>query len=329
MGDFSLSFFKALMTTTLNYTATGLNIQLGAAVEFVASSSPKYPAVVAVIKAGGTEADVRAALDGNSVAEVAGNTDQEGDGTHVVREMGIVYMEDLREVGIIEVEIGYQNVYGSYAGQNKDGDFDVFGDEEFLAAFESYETALDYAKGAAHRYDEVTVEGLDGQLLASLNERGLVEHAVEEVGMAADLDEPDDSLVDEDEQEARREWLVAAAKRAEAQGDAEDNDDEVTFDVYGDGAFVQEFPSEEAAVDFVAQEIRRHRAFEVRQGEEVVRTIRGLLDLYMVVVDGKAHDGFYSLPVAKGEAIGLFATEVHSSVKVLGLQGEVLLDLAD
>ena len=52
MKDFSLSFSKALMTT-LNYmlTATGLNIQLGAAVEFVASSSPEYSAVVAVIKA--------------------------------------------------------------------------------------------------------------------------------------------------------------------------------------------------------------------------------------------------------------------------------------
>ena len=54
MKDFSLSFSKALMTT-LNYmlTATGLNIQLGAAVEFVASSSPEYSAVVAVIKTEG------------------------------------------------------------------------------------------------------------------------------------------------------------------------------------------------------------------------------------------------------------------------------------
>lgn len=271
------------MTTTLNYmlTATGLNIQLGAAVEFIAASSPKYPAVVAVIKAGGTEADVRAALDSGSGSEVVGNTNQEGDGMDVVREVGLAYMEDVREIGIIEVEIGYQNVYGSYAGQNKDGDFDVFGDEEFLAAFESYETALDYAKGAAHRYDEVTVEGLEGQLLATLNERGLVEHAVDEDGMAADLDELDGPLVDEDEQEPRRGWLVAAAKRAEAQGDAEDSNDD------------------------------------------------DALDLYMVVVDGKAHDSFYSLPVAKGEAIGLFATEQHSNVKVLGLQGEVLLELAD
>ena len=291
MKDFSLSFSKALMTT-LNYmlTATGLNIQLGAAVEFVASSSPEYSAVVAVIKAGGTESDVRLALDeGRSPPLATAQTaaipadDSESDAS---------------ESRLIDVEIGYQNVYGGYVGQTKDGDFDVFGDEEFLASFESYETALDYAKGAAHRYDQMTVEDADGEVLATLNDGGLFEH-VDQVDEGEDLDHG-----------------------------SSHNGENTTFDVYGDGAFVQEFPTEEAAVDFVGEEIRRHRAFEVRQGDEVVRTIRGLLNLYMVVVDGKAHDGFYSLPVAKGEAIGLFASDMHSSVTVLGLEGEVLLDLA-
>ena len=291
MKDFSLSFSKALMTT-LNYmlTATGLNIQLGAAVEFVASSSPEYSAVVAVIKAGGTESDVRLALDeGRSPPLATAQTaaipadDSESDAS---------------ESRLIDVEIGYQNVYGGYVGQTKDGDFDVFGDEEFLASFESYETALDYAKGAAHRYDQMTVEDADGEVLATLNDGGLFEH-VDHVDEGEDLDHG-----------------------------SSHNGENTTFDVYGDGAFVQEFPTEEAAVDFVGEEIRRHRAFEVRQGDEVVRTIRGLLNLYMVVVDGKAHDGFYSLPVAKGEAIGLFASDMHSSVTVLGLEGEVLLDLA-
>ncbi len=281
------------MTTTLNFmlTATGLNIQLGAAVTSIASSSPAYAAVVAIIKAGGTEADVRAALEEEPAAQpVAALAEVER------------FEDDASESRLIDVEIGYQNVYGGYAGQNKDGEFDVFGDEDFLAAFESYETALDYAKGAYHRYDEVTVEGGEGQLLATLNERGIVEHALQGVGQNSDAQEPDD----------------------------EDNGDEdTTFAVYGDGGFVQDFPTEDAAVDFVGEEIRRYRAFEVRQGDEVVRTIRGLLDLYMVIVDGKAHDGFYSLAVAKGEAIGLFATDTYSSVKVLGLQGEVLLDLAD
>ena len=145
---------------------------------------------------------------------------------------------------------------------------------------------------------QMTLEDADGEVLATLNDGGLFEH-VDHVDEGEDLDHG-----------------------------SSHNGENTTFDVYGDGAFVQEFPSEEAAVDFVAQEIRRHRAFEVRQGEEVVRTIRGLLDLYMVVVDGKAHDGFYSLPVAKGEAIGLFASDMHSSVTGLGLEGEVLLDLA-
>ena len=291
MENFSLSFSKALMTT-LNYmlTATGLNIQLGAAVEFVASSSPSYSAVVAVIKAGGTESDVRLTVDEGRVPPLA-----------TAQAVAIPADEsesDASESRLIDVEIGYQNIYGGYAGQTKDGDFDVFGDEAFLASFESYETALDYAKGVAHRYDQMSVEDADGEVLATLNDDGLFEH----VAQVDDGEELDHGFRHDEEN--------------------------TTFDVYGDGAFVQEFPTEEAAVDFVAQEIRRHRAFEVRQGEEVVRTIRGLLDLYMVVVDGKAHDGFYSLPVAKGEAIGLFASDMRCSVTVLGLEGDVLLDLA-
>ena len=144
---------------------------------------------------------------------------------------------------------------------------------------------------------QMTVEDADGEVLATLNDGGLFEH-VDHVDEGEDLDHG-----------------------------SSHNGENTTFDVYGDGAFVQEFPTEETAVDFVGQDIRRCRTFEVRQGDEVVRTIRGLLNLYMVV-DGKAHDGFYSLPVAKGEAIGLFASDMHSSVTVLGLEGEVLLDLA-
>lgn len=291
MENFSLSFSKALMTT-LNYmlTATGLNIQLGAAVEFVASSSPSYSAVVAVIKAGGTESDVRLTLDEGRVPPLA-----------TAQAVAIPADEsesDASESRLIDVEIGYQNIYGGYAGQTKDGDFDVFGDEAFLASFESYETALDYAKGVAHRYDQMSVEDADGEVLATLNDGGLFEH----VAQVDDGEELDHGFRHDEEN--------------------------TTFDVYGDGAFVQEFPTEETAVDFVGQDIRRCRTFEVRQGDEVVRTIRGLLDLYMVVVDGKAHDGFYSLHVAKGEAICLFASDMHSSVTVLGLEGEVLLDLA-
>ena len=110
MKDFSLSFSKALMTT-LNYmlTATGLNIQLGAAVEFVASSSPEYSAVVAVIKAGGTESDVRLALDeGRSPPLATAQTaaipadDSESDAS---------------ESRLIDVEIGFQTVYGGFVGQ--------------------------------------------------------------------------------------------------------------------------------------------------------------------------------------------------------------------
>ena len=145
---------------------------------------------------------------------------------------------------------------------------------------------------------QMTVEDADGEVLATLNDDGLFEH----VAQVDDGEELDHGFRHDEEN--------------------------TTFDVYGDGAFVQEFPTEETAVDFVGQDIRRCRTFEVRQGDEVVRTIRGLLNLYMVVVDGKAHDGFYSLPVAKGEAIGLFASDMHSSVTVLGLEGDVLLDLA-
>ena len=109
--------------------------------------------------------------------------------------------------------------------------------------------------------------------------------------------------------------------------DGDDNDD--SFDLYGDDGYIETFDTLEEAVDRANELVSDYRELEIRdQDGDVVDTVSGEKVEFTVYADGNEQDVFGTLEEAREEAIRLFSTGDYSDVTVEDDDGDEVVKMS-
>lgn len=152
------------MSSSLQFvrTLSGLTILLQCKPYSIASTEATFAEVIELIKQNATEEVILAVV--HRVENVPTNES----GIYSITTVGASSdeEEDSENGGETEL-IAFSSIRGGYAGQNPEGEFEIFVDDAYLMSFESFDSALDYANRVQQRYDQVSIKSDAGATLAS------------------------------------------------------------------------------------------------------------------------------------------------------------------
>lgn len=207
-------------------------------------------------------------------------------------------------------EQSHQSIHGGYAGQDEDGDFYVLADGGQLSSFESFETALDYAKVMHPHYDFITIEDPSKNILASLDCGGVEIHELKL--------EKDPYFASIDEAVGNRHSIVSTSEKFNTDKTLTEESSRL-YEVHGDGVCIDAFATQKEASEGALRHLEKFRMLNVilASNSNVLETIEGWLDTFLVVANSEEQGRFYSLDDAKSFAIRCFRLDPHIRVVVL------------
>jgi hypothetical protein len=109
---------------------------------------------------------------------------------------------------------------------------------------------------------------------------------------------------------------------------ARDEEAKVQFEVYADDAWLDTFDTQAEALDYINDNLRDARIFEIREEDgNVVATIEGEMAEYTIYVDGDEHDTAENMDEARNKAVQLFMANPGSDVEVKDSDEDVVMEL--
>ena len=194
------------MSSALQFvrTLSGLTILLGCKPYSIASTDTVFAEVIALIKVNAAEEAIL------MVIEQTADTPSTKTSLHEVKALDVCPGDEVDngEKTVLGMTASY-SIRGGYAGQNPDGEFEIFVDDAYLVSFESFDSAFDYANMVYSRYDRVDLKSDAGEVLATFLDGNIQVDALQ-------LLEQDDAAENGDDLDLLSQAATLVARKNEA-----------------------------------------------------------------------------------------------------------------